>query len=881
MMKKLLTIGIVQTLSFLTFTAMSQSSSTKYQLVGSYHQMDNNFYYDMPDEQYTFETLGSVFFKVRDTENNIYYGSAISEDESGNNKNYTALAGSYPAVSSEDVSSVGSLYFTMSEGFTYTVKVQESTDNTDNPVLIVSLTVEPVKDGNFDIEAKTDYSHGMFMPKLLSQDGLEDATVASVTVTSYDFPAMSEVFSQVFRWTSPPDETFTLDKWDAIIATANPTQDEDGKSWISDPIEYTDDIYCYQLEVKMQTPDGKYHRFVVNSNSFPINSEGNPLIIRGYYLVQIGDGTSEYYTFSADENATVYNVNNLNGTLGNSGNILFNKANIGDEKIDYGDENTYKFTDQVLIRSNKPYGISSDKIQMFELYNVTDPNNETLLVDSKSNPNSYNNDEGRFMAIVECQIQKQEYKLVMTYYDKNNALQELEAFVKIAVSIPSPKIDTSYVQFYKGTDESEDTDNATLSTFTFPALTGSRGNFVLRDARYHNLRQYVRLIKPNTTEVLGHKMLDTNSGSFSYFYKCFNGEEEVNRVNLRFQSNDDSDEHKVIWETAGPLVIPDELLDPEQEGKYDSRCLAYSHTFPTYVYDRWGDGSLSQINIDDERPESEKPAFIKNSNLYYEPTATGGRYNLKEDFIVTIQLDDTADSKCVSYNESDKGELFNKTANDYYYVVIIDTQKEGVDVDLDGPTKSDYIPDTGYRTYPEGIYTAEELRNGVQIPFTHRVTTKNEMIWDDDVTEAFQNPYCERLQLRIHYLYPFRTFSNSEATADFTEGENEIAALRNSVRSIDGPSANVPSNLHGNVIMSKPLIYNLEAGSVTTGVDKVSSDSPVTITAGTGYVKIIGANGRILTLDGRQIAEGSGYIPVPKGLYIVSAGHEIQKVIVK
>ena len=888
-MIKLLRLGMLFFLSIFPLSLLAQdidvpASPVKYQLIGSFHDGEN-FNVDMVDNQYTFESIGSVFFKIKDKDNNIYYGAVMSEGAQGSDgKNYTPLAGAYNAASSDNPDGVGSLYFTMNEGFRYTIIIQEPTADSTEENYIISLKVEEIKDGNFDIEAcsNSTLTQGMFWPMLISDEGLENATITSISVSSWDYPFVSERFARVFYWSSPEGETYHLSDWDSIIGEGEKIEEdtpgsEGAHNWLIDPTSYADDTYCYQLVVVMNV-DGKSKRYVVNSDRFLINSSGDPLVIRAYYLVQRGAGTGEYYTLPTVDNTNVYEVTNLNGSLGNSGNILFSKANVEDETIDFGDENQFRFTDQILIRSNKPYGIDSHMIEKFSLYNVTDPENPVLLIDTESNGNAYNNDEGRFMSIAECQINTQEYKLVLDYRDENGNQQSLEATTSIAVTIPSPKIQESYVEFYKGTDATAGTDNATQK-FEYAPLSPLKNPFSLNYARYHNLRQYVKLIKPNTTEVLGQKMLDTGSGSFSYFYECYRDGEVVNTVNLRFQSDNSGDEHSVVWETTGPRVIPEELLMPDQQGNYDSRVLSYSHNFPTAVYDRWGDGTLRQIEITDDPPACDVPASISGSDLHYRPNANNSNlFDLVEDFTMKISLNDNAQSNRIKYNDGMVGELLHKSPNDYYYVVIVDTETEGFDPS--GPTKQEYIASTGLQNYPERVYSATELADGVEIPFTHVHARTNKEVWNDDVEYAFNNPYSKRLQLRISYLYPFLTYSGGESASDISENDEAINS-KSIYKRVSSSTGFVPSNLRGNVIMSKPLVFDLEPDKVTTGVEKISLDNEVKIASGEGYVTILGGEGAIYSIDGKLLATGNGYIAVPAGIYIVKAGQITKKIVVR
>ena len=859
----------------------NSSSTARYQLIGSY-QNGENITRDMEDNRCEFTELGSVFFKIKDKDNNLYYGGVIPEGQTGSdNKNYTPLAGAYKAAVSDNPEGVGSLYFTVNEGLTYTIIFQEPVDDSPDGNYIISLKIEEIKDGKFDIIAQSnaDLTKGMFWPMVLSDEGLENATITSISVSSWDYPFVSERISRVLYWTCPDDRTYHLSDWDEIIGQFETVEDENSQTdhrWIVDETSYLNDAYCYQLVVVMDV-EGKSRRFVTNSDRFLINSSGEPLVLRAYYLVQYGVGSGEYYTLPDETTPAVYHVTNLSGSLGNSGNIIFTKTGTDDEEFDFGDEETFRFTDQILIRSNKPYGVEPHTIEKFSLYNVTNPDETVLLIDSETNGNTYNNEEGRFMAIVECQIKEQEYKLVLDYRDESGNSRSLEAYIKKAVTIPSPKIQESYIEFYKGFDNGTDSDNDTF-TFRYPSLSRPSGSFLLTGARYHNLRQYVKLSKPNTTEVLGQKMLDVLSGSFSYFYDCIKNGQEVNRVNLRFQSDNSGEKQSVVWETTGPCVIPEELLSSEQGGNYDSRILRYTHNFPTTVYDRWGDGTLKQLQITDEAPVDSRscPAVIETSHLTYKPTSTGQYFNLVEDFTVKIKLDDVADANNVIYNDGRmNGDLMHQSANDYYYVVIVDTQTEGFDPN--SATMAEYIPTTGNQSYPEYVFTAEELNNGVEINFTHtHGRPKKDMVWDEDVENAFNNPYSNNLQLRISYLYPFRTYRTTESVQENAETDAVTAPL--SIQKIGTPSSEIPSNLHGDVIMSKPLIFDLAATKVTTGVNDLTADDTVSVSAGQGYISAMGCEATVYTVDGRKIAAGSGVIPLSPGIYLVSDGQNFHKV---
>lgn len=882
-MNKFLRFTICFVLGTIKIVSYSQEieNPVKYMVIGSYKGEEENFNEDMPDNKYVFEKTGTVFFKIKDKVNNIYYGGEIPEDEqTAGNKTYIPIAGSYRAAVSESQDGVGSLYFTVNEGLRYTVEFLEPTEGSSEQNYLIILKIEEIKDGYFDILARSndDLTKGMFWPVLMNADELPEdmttATVTSVSVSSWDYPFLNERFTRVFYWSSPENATYHLSDWDEIIAQGKAGAEEmedDSHNWIIDPTVYDDDAYCYQLVVVMNI-NGNSRRFVANSDRFTINSEGNPLTLRAYYLVQKGVGSSDYYTFPDEKTTNIYNVTNFSGAMGNSGNILFNVADVNSENVDFGNEEEFRFTDQVLIRSNKPYGIEPHMIVKFLLYNVTNADNPELLIDTKDSGNAFNNEEGRFMAIVEGQIKEQTYRLDLVYIDEKQEEKTLTNSITKSVVIPSPKIEVSYVEYYKGSDNTEETDNAvTPNPFTYPSLTRPNNDFKLTGARYNNLRQYVKLIKPNTTEILGQKMLDSSTGTFTYFYECYKDGECVSTVNLRFQNNNET--HSVNWETNSPNLIPEELLKVDLQGRYDSRCLKYSHNFLTTVYDRWGDGTLKQIEITDNAPECITPAIVENSHLYYKPTSNGDYYNLTEDFKIKICLNDIAEANVVSDEDGLNEKLPHQSEKDYYYVVIVDKKAEGFN--MTSPTRSEFVAKTGFQNYPEGVYTADQLRSGeLVIPFSHIHGTKKDMVWDDDVEEAFNNPYSNQLQLRISYLYPFRIFGDERSFSDADNmGTGELSIMK--ALSV---GSSIPSNLRGNVIMSKPLVYDIEALTVTTGVESIETDDAISISGGEGYITIRGPEGIVYTLDGRKVAAGEGKLSLPAGIYIVSAGNIKQKI---
>lgn len=853
---------------------------TVYKVIGSYKNADGSNGATLPSDVnmtetpegsgiYTYvidfddENEGTLFFMIEEymaDQPNTYYGVSGGKP--------FPLTGTMIVAKSESDKEVGSFYFTKEAGVKYTITFTGST---------VVLSKEVRDDNNIKIQSGVwdDSKYGRFYPSINSAEGM-DGIITSVAVyicDQVDNAQLKRVFSKTFD----EDDEKTIEDWNEIFSPDQDMSGEpiDGQTWFYDRNKYDDDNYVYQLVVRTKV-DGHPKNYNAYSEPFAINSDGYALVIKSFYLVQLGDntineGSNSYVTFKEEENPTVYNVtNSMDSQFGHSGYITFEKSTVGiDEIINYGDEDVYRFTDQVLIRSNKQNVIPTEQFLRYELWR----DNESEPMINTNNPDDAQCiHEGRFMAVVDAEIAKHTYKLKYVYKDPDHQDEQvLESNeITFCITVPSPKLTDRFVEFYKGSDETAASDNEPYQyPFSFEGVSGTP--YRLQDARYHTLYEKARALKPNVTEKVGAKMLDNKTGTFTYSFDNYieSSQDAAKRTDLYFYKTNGEDSEN-YWRGIGKAVSPDVLLKkPEKEGEfgglYDRWSIGIGSTYPKTYVDRFGYAEFTPITITTDCPEDPDAAVVVTESKV-EEVAMGQGKIVREDFTVSIKISGR-NANTVTY-KSDEGEKsaalhFGDGDHDYYYVTIVDTEiqsdKPGQDFELANASF------TNTPRYIEGIYTSRQLSEGVKIDFAHNHGNTR----DTPVDQVKEHLYSDHLQVRISYLYPFNTALNSHLP-------------NSSSGSVETMMAKIPARILGNVIKSEAAVFPLKAPNTDTStIGSIDSENNAAVTAGKGYIEIAGGDGRVFGLDGTLVAYGEGHHELAPGIYIVACGSQCLKVAVK
>lgn len=893
--------GATVRLDYFDDSEPEEPKTAGYYVIGSIYGSENmNIQYLMEKDEtdgtysYTFESgvdeagnpllAGTVFFMINEyysNSDNVYYGV-----DGGSPK---PLSGSYGYGWSTNKNQIGSLYFAIEAGKRYTVKF-------DTQKQYITLVIEDV---SAPFKITTDFTEGKrtVTPGLLRslEDLISDfpevdgATVNSVIITSFTDDLLERKKSIV----NLSDLNTPVAEWSSIFVGLA----DDASGAIEDTYKYPDGEYVYQMRVRITDKNGKSHSYTVLSQPFTVNADGFALTLTPLYLVQYGEnsigneGVNKYITLPTvemdkvvcdssislpkrDETAiSIYDVTNIVGSeTGHSGVILMERLEIEDpNRVDYGDEETYKFTDQVLFRANVPevkpqdiikYTLIHSYVDFVEDDDVKDLIHEVevkdeIAVDSQVDPNAIQSD-GRFMAIAEIKnINTDVYKLVLyvkaDYNEGTPDLVEMETGgwarkiespeVDFHVVTPTPKFYNRYVDFSKGT---ETNDNDLSSRFTYKRFEDSNRPFQLKDVRYHNLCEYAEAIKPNVTNSLGSKMDDAHTGSFSYFFDSY--------LRNEYKKSDPFIMYKT-WIGQGPLVLPEEFLTPAKGGLYDDSKISFKSTYMK-TYNRLGKISRDPVYITDTAPADDNQpgvAMVTDSEIM-----VNSQNNIIEKFTINLQLTSEV-VNTITYN-GDNGdvtaELMHGTANDYFYVCVVDKN-------IDNGDSYDALAKTGSQASAENVYTAKKLQDGISINFTYNHTYNDKVT---SVEQAKTNRYVNHLQVRISFLYPFWTVPSTGAS----ESNTEVAAM-----------AKKPSNLHGNVLKSQAALFDLKDEEISTGVETVETDILPVITAGAGYIETNGVTVDVYSLDGVQVAHGNNRINVAPGLYIVRTDCGCVKVMVR
>lgn len=856
--KFLLLLFVIQ-----AFTVRAQQSSSKYSLIGSIGNAPSFNYPLDENNEYTFDqnANGSVVLKVLEIlgpDQRLYYGAQ------GGDK--SPLNGTVTAVSSENINDVGMFYFIMEENKSYKI-----TWRPENNQLILTVTGTP----DYFIIYATTPADNMEYPLYRTElnpdipEDIKNGHIQSIYITSYD-PFLIDREARAFQKTfSEDNDRNAVSNWDNIFKEefdAKGGEIINDVSWIKDSHNYTDGNYIYQMTVSVRLNETTTRRYTSYAN-FTVNSSGNPLVVRPYYLVQIGESgqIKEYYTLTEEANPIAYYVQDGVVIMGRSGKIAFERPQFEEGTvIDYGDETRYKFTHKVLLRSNIP-DIPASHIIGYRLYRAeVDEDNitgTTPLKDTTTDDGAnaiY--DDGRFMAIVDCErIQDYKYVLQLDFVDNDRQTQTFTSDpVIFCITVPSPKDIDAGVEFFKGSDINADTDGD-KQNFRYDtgfSLTTSNGvttpqTFPLNGVRYHNLREKVQLDRPNVTDELGAMMQDENSGGFTYYSVVMVGDEETQREQLRITNNG--------WGVTSSLLIPSVLWEDENNNIFDKKVIIYESSYPK-TYNRMGNLQIDPITLTTDAPCEDNidgVACIENSNVYF--AGANGR-TLMEKFDVKINFSHASVDNTLTYTplnsqKVEKGTegslnetLMHLTDDDFYYVAIIDK----TNIADDGSYVPSQLLASNRASYAHGVYTGAQLKEGIKFDFeySHGGANPNE-VFDLEAEKR----YCNRLQLLISYLYVFNT---NPAYL------NENQALSDSPQLLlFDPDTN------GSIIKSKAARFDLQATNLTTGIEDVTVSDADDFSIKKGSITLNCDDGEIYRPDGVLLARGRGVYNVNSGLYII------------
>lgn len=874
---------------------------TKYLLAGSFMGSSDNVSFELTPVEgsenlysYTFEnTVGILFFMIDAVINgsdNIYYGAADAVN--------TPLVGSYNTVSDTDGKKVGSLFFEMKEGKKYTVTFDASTntvvlitsDATDSPLTITSFYDNTSSEATIFPEFRIEYTD-------IATEDYRNNKVSKFEITTWD-AELTKRKNIVYSFTASDDESApTLSDFIENLKTVFEFNAETGRYKDKEVFNnkgeyiYTDGDYIYRLTLTV-TEGTSTRRHTVYSDEFTVNTDGNPLVISAFYLVQLGNGESNYLTMIDEDHSYPYSVTDAYGQLGQSNQITFGKADFEDgDTIDFGDETIYKFTDKVLIRSNIPFNKDEQwRIDHCELYVREEDGKEIPVVNSFNNRNVMT--DGRFMAIVnlyelldnaEYPKENKEDALTkpldeLTYILRiwyNNAsssggedpdssnipsdgLPYYEASVPLTVTVPMPRVENNYIEAFYGT-LSKDSDIST-ETSSFPSSfeyvsswqneDGSYNSYQLNGARFHNLRKVLVIKSPNVTLNLGKIMQDKSTGVFKYSYKYYNEDGELvyeDPFEIAAATDDDK-----LWTLRSKCVLPETLLELENDGLYAKEQVACESTFKK-SYPRWTDTDIVRINMEDESP-------VGDSFKFKVLDGWNGRENTNKEFVETFTVRLFLwgiHSNQIFYPseicENDRRELmYNQRGNarDYFLVEFVDTS--------DGEVLAVWNNTVENPENAEQVVSATDMYNGKEVRFVHNHHKTAE--------EVDKDYFYKNLEVRVSYLYPFN------------EGDIRRPNASSSVIAHKAGS----SRFTGEVIKSQPshILLTMD-DDIFTSVENFEAGNEIMITYGKSYIDISGGYAEVYNLNGIKVAEGEGRHEVAPGIYVVNAGSRMHKIIIK
>lgn len=540
MLRKTLRVFILFLCMIFSFGAFAAS----YRVVGSYKGSNDNpglvmTLVEGSSTLYeaTYTGISDIlFFMILETDgtNSTFYGGPYDEIE--NKAVNTPLNGTYYAKnSSDDKSKVGAMFFQMTEDKIY--RLTYDTESHKVELTITDVATSPLSIlSSFDINKE---ENGTPQFRIDYTELATDLTlpITRIDITTWDIDMTKRRSGSVFSYLYEDGEpVVTLENINDLFSDYFETASAaDGSKWYYDSSAYNDrgafiyddGEYIYRM-IFYITENGKDRRYTVYSDPFTVSKDGNQLVLNAFYLVQLGDGSSNYLTLTDENHPYAYNVTESYDAIGNPNQIDFSLSSYEEgDIIDYGDETIFKFTDRVLIRSNVPF----DKNDVSKIRNCTltlnEPDatgGEIHVISSKDNPNVIK--DGRFMTIVELskfvsapQDETAEvvtldaagvnesgtlvrpfssliYKLTMEYDDSAEGPASMEAStLPTAISVPTPSFDEIRVEVgdkYHGD-----------FTYTSPR-TGKE--YTLSNGRCHTLRNVLKCNKPNLTNALGTLM---------------------------------------------------------------------------------------------------------------------------------------------------------------------------------------------------------------------------------------------------------------------------------------------------------------------------------------------------------------------------------------
>ena len=871
----------------------------KYLIAGSFMgNTENNVSFELlpidgSDNLYSFtfpeNTVGILFFMIDAVINgsdNLYYGA--------NDGINTPLIGSYNTISDINSKKVGSLFFEMKDDKRYTLTfdantntvILTTTDATNSPLSISAYYDSTSSDETIYPEFKIDFTD-------FAGDDYKDLPVTKFEITTWDTD-MTKRKAMVYSYPEAEDGEMTLSGLLEHLKENFNFNEETGHFTDKEVLNsrgeyiYTDGDYLYRLYFTLTEGDHT-RRYTVYSNDFTVNKDGNPLVLNAFYLIQLGNGESNYLTLVDDNHSYPYSVTDAYGQLGQSNQITFNKADFEDGTvIDFGDETIYKFTDKVLIRSNIPFSKEEQwRIHHGELFVEEEQEEEVVeipVVNSLNNRNVLT--DGRFMAVVNLYdlmdtqeypkaegtprltkpLHELTYKLKIWYNPVNGSgsddsessdaeLPFYEASVPLTVTVPEPRVENNYIDSFYGTINNGNVTPAFPYNFQYQSYwqdgNGEYPIYDLNGARFHNLRKVLVIKSPNVTLKLGSIMQAETTGGFTYSYKYFDADGNVKKevpFNIMAATDDDK-----LWTVYSDCVLPESLLPLEEGGLYFKEQVTCENTY-LQSYPRWTDTDIKRIGIEDYPPVCDDSYKFKLPDWELTQNQSGESV---EKFSVRLFMFGINTNHV--YHPTEENENYamdmmhnhwglpqNSQAKDYFLVEFVNV-KDGEKIAVTNNT--DDTPKLAQQ-----VISVSDMLQGKDISFIYN---HHKVVEDDDY-------FYKDLEVRVSYLYPFN--------------EGEIKRPRP-----QGASAKIEnkSNLKGSVIKSQPMIFKLVTTDegVFTDLEGIENNN-VTAKAGKGYIEVTGGNAEIYNLGGMKIAEGSGRHEVMPGIYIVTFGNKRIKVLV-
>lgn len=710
---------------------------------------------------------------------------------------------------------------------------------------------------------------------------------------------------------------------DQLPGGGSPADGASTSKWVNDTYKYANGDYFYRMTVVLTDNDNKERTVIVDSNPFTIFQPKEELTLNVYQLVKIGDSVvngvrvGEYYTFRgtaenpADAQLPVYKVTIENDDKfdPNSGNVTWEYDDNGNLVSGYIDDTHYKFsyesltelpdyassnfqfTDKILVVGSLPnansvigykFGAdnaSGEPVETPEIPETTEPSSVRAKVGPMRAPVTEEWDRStlqpeygnRFMHVTNVgNFDEREFSLQMKYstqfVDVDGQVVTLTGEETPTVSanytavIPEPELVDAKIEVIYG-DVEGDGDEDGLMDFKFRGLD-------IKDARYHNVRDYIEVKYANVSTYMQERMQIRNF--FTLVLDNSNNPLEDQKWESIISNRESTSDSLYVY--TGDFMHPKRFSKPRKVRLEKAKGYQY--------YPRWGgDKEITQLEITDNAP-IRMEISVANPKVYREETAAGETAPVISEFTFLVGHEEayrpgeTHDDYQEAMNDkhnyifhTNKPDTFehlrHHSEHDYYYVAVIDKNDADYAPGTDNESSVYAQNDTIYHF----VVPATEMMKGAKFEIPMKIVgpaVANDFNTADFVGENFAS---KNYEVYISYLYPFNAVSGQDTPLE------ENAPANKPMRSVQDYS--------DVVLKSKARVLAATAPTnIVTSVDGISYVSG-SVKTGEGWIEVEGEGVQIISMGGVVVAEGAGHHDVNPGVYVVRVNGRTEKVVVK